>query len=565
MPGRTYIMVTETVGQTAHVADHGETSGIVRLHQQAQFVSAKAQEFGGTVVSTTGEVQVVEFPSIGRAVRAAIAILQQVHLRVGIDESIDQAKRLAQLGAVNQILLSTAVSKTLPAEPDVQLRRVGEGLLEVAWQSAGSAPRLPNLGTRYELIEELGRGGMGIVYKARDHESDEIIAIKVLNPEIANDQGMIERFKSELRLARRVTHANVCRIYDIHRSDAVSYISMEYVEGESLRHVMNRMGALSVRKSVDIVRQICAGLRAAHDQGIVHRDLKPENLMLDSSGHIKIMDFGIARLVSSHLTLSIGVSGTPAYMSPEQAEGLPADARSDIYALGLILYEMVTGHAAFTGDTPVVIALKQIRETPRQPSLIEPTVPADIERVILKCLEKAADRRFQTLAEVEAALSGQPEAIRTQAPVSDTNRMATWFSESALIMSPGPARGFMILLQAGYFALYGVTLFKLDEAATVLETQLGLVARIGFPFLVVFALAGIASRTFLTSALAFNHPNTRRQYWRLFPVLLLLDFVWAASPLLLAPRIGVGPALASCAILAYLPFTQKTLMSNAFR
>jgi formylglycine-generating enzyme required for sulfatase activity/class 3 adenylate cyclase/predicted Ser/Thr protein kinase len=255
--------------------------------------------------------------------------------------------------------------------------------------------------SRYEILCRLGVGGMGIVFKARDRETGETIAVKVLKSEIADQPRLIDTFKNELRLARKITHKNVCRIYDFNRSDGVSFITMEFVEGESLRRVLNRFSALSTRTGMKIARQICEGLREAHAQGIVHRDLKPENLMIDGAGNVKLMDFGLAHLIAEGSTAAVG---TPSYMAPEQANGGLLDQRCDIYALGLVLFEMFTGAAAFTGETPMIVALKQIQDAPTNPQELEHTIPDHIAKAILRCLEKDPAKRFQTVEELEAAI-----------------------------------------------------------------------------------------------------------------------------------------------------------------
>ena len=226
---------------------------------------------------------------------------------------------------------------------------------------------------RYEILGELGRGGMGIVYKARDRETGEVMALKILKPEIAADLGIIERFKNELLLAHRITHHNVARLFEFHRAGDTLYLSMEYVEGESLRALLLRTGKLDVPRGLDIARQIAAGVAEAHRQSIAHRDLKPDNIMLTPGGEVKVLDFGISRYYAANTTATGGFIGTPAYMAPEQAEGKPTDHRTDIYALGLILYEMFTGTKAFSGVTPVSLALKQVREKPRPRKHLPPT------------------------------------------------------------------------------------------------------------------------------------------------------------------------------------------------
>ena len=285
-----------------------------------------------------------------------------------------------------------------------------------------SSASLAALSQRYDILSEAGHGAMGYVYKARDRETGETVALKLIKPEIASDQAMTERFKNELLFARKITHKIVCRVYEFNRIGGIAYTSMEFVEGESLRSVLSRFGGLPVRKGVDMALQICSGLKEAHAQGIVHRDLKPENVMIDAQGNVKIMDFGIARSMEGGTRLTGAMIGTPAYMAPEQVSGKPVDYRTDVYALGLVLYEMFTGSEAFRADTPVAVAFKQMQEAPTPPHAIDPNIPVYVERAILKCLEKDPAKRFQTISELENALrsvrsTGAAAAATTLAPV----------------------------------------------------------------------------------------------------------------------------------------------------
>jgi serine/threonine protein kinase/tetratricopeptide (TPR) repeat protein len=268
-------------------------------------------------------------------------------------------------------------------------------------------------GERYEVIEELGEGGMGIVYKVFDRKIDDNVALKVLAPEIAGDEKTIERFRNELKLARKVSHRNVCRMYDLSEEEKTPFITMEFVPGENLKSLIKRIGQLSKTKTLSIAKQVCEGLAEAHRLGVVHRDLKPQNIMVDSEGNARIMDFGIARSIRTKSITETGmIIGTPEYMSPEQVEGVGVDHQSDLYSLGVILFEMLTGRVPFQGETPLSVILKHKTEQPPDPRKFDDQIPVEISRMILKCLDKDKNNRYPTadalltdLVEIEKGLT----------------------------------------------------------------------------------------------------------------------------------------------------------------
>jgi serine/threonine protein kinase len=267
---------------------------------------------------------------------------------------------------------------------------------------------------RYQIIEKLGKGGMGEVYKVLDKEIKENIALKLLNPEVAKDKATVERFRNELKFTRKITHKNVCRMYDFNKEKEDYYITMEYIHGEDLESSLRRVEQLSAGKAIFIAKQVCEGLVEAHRLGVVHRDLKPQNIMISKEGNVHIMDFGIARSLKAKGITETGMMiGTPHYMSPEQVEGKEVDQRSDIYSLGVVLYEMVCGRLPFEGDTLINIAVKQKTETPPGPRTLNPKVSEELSQLILRCMEKEKNKRYQKAENLLTELKNIDKGIPT--------------------------------------------------------------------------------------------------------------------------------------------------------
>ena len=259
-----------------------------------------------------------------------------------------------------------------------------------------------NFGERYQVIEEIGQGGMGRVFKAKDLELDTVVALKMIKPEFSSDPDIINRFKRELLLAREILHEHVIRIHDLGEIKGIKYISMNYIEGNTLKEILQSTGKLTIEKTIDIIKQVCSALITAHNKGIIHRDLKPQNIMIDKSGKAYVLDFGIARSINvdSDAPEEGIVLGTPDFMSPEQIKGEKPDAATDIYSLGIILYEMATGKMPFVAADQRELLYKHLNELPEPPSRFNPQMPLQLERIILKCMEKKKKNRFQSVQEI---------------------------------------------------------------------------------------------------------------------------------------------------------------------
>ncbi len=264
------------------------------------------------------------------------------------------------------------------------------------------------LGDRYEIHQRLARGGMAQVYLARDRSLDRPVAVKELVPEFATDPSFVERFRREAQAAANLSHPNIVGVYDWGTQDGTYFIVMEYVDGPSLSQVIRRDGPLHPRRAAEIGNEVAAALGFAHSRGVVHRDVKPGNVLLTATGQSKVTDFGIARALSSpddDLTQAGSVMGTATYFSPEQAQGLTVDPRSDLYSLGVVLYEMVTGRPPFTGETPLAIAYKHVQDQPAPPSSIVPDLPHGLEAIIMKLLQKRPDDRYPSAEALRADLN----------------------------------------------------------------------------------------------------------------------------------------------------------------
>src|SRR6202167_4499279 len=282
------------------------------------------------------------------------------------------------------------------------------------------------LGGRYEILQMLGEGGMGAVYKARDRELDRFVALKLIRPELAANPSILARFKQELLLSREVTHRNVIRIYDLGDADGVKFITMEFVEGQDLRSLIQEKKKFPPEEAVELMQQVCRALEAAHTLGIIHRDLKPQNIMRDQTGRILVMDFGLARMVEGDgMTQTGALVGTMEYMSPEQALGKDLDQRSDLFSLGLILYELLTGIMPFKAESAVASLIKRNQERAAPVSDHDATIPRSVSSIVQKCLDRDLELRYKTAAELLADLETW-QGERAGATLSFEPKIGPW-------------------------------------------------------------------------------------------------------------------------------------------
>ena len=257
---------------------------------------------------------------------------------------------------------------------------------------------------RYRIQRKLGAGGMADVYLAEDQELGRRVALKLLDDRHASDEQFVERFRREAQNAAGLSHPNIVSIYDRGEAEGTYYIAMEYVEGRTLKELLVARGPSPIAIAIDYTRQILSALRFAHRNGIVHRDIKPHNVLVDSEGHVKVTDFGIARAGASQMTEEGSIIGTAQYLSPEQARGAPVDQTSDLYSTGIVLYELLTGTVPFTGETPVEIAMKHLSQVPPSPSSHRAEIPRDLDYVALRALAKDPSDRYHSAEEMDSDL-----------------------------------------------------------------------------------------------------------------------------------------------------------------
>ncbi|MFQ5817019.1 MAG: protein kinase [Terriglobia bacterium] len=467
------VLFTDIVGSTAFFERFGDTAGLMMLEQHHKLVRPAIEQAGGTVVKEIGDAVLAVFTAAETAVAVALKIQQQlgsynedrpqdqrIYTRVGLNfgsgfrkgkdvfgDVVNVAARFVKTCAPAQILISSSVYEQIKQQEGFTCRKVGttvfhgkttpEELYEVLWtsperyerlrQQLDAAPGKPTRSVlgRYELLDELGRGAMGVVYKAYDPSVGRMVALKTVRLDVsgAEREELVKRLRQEAQAAGRLEHPNIVTIYDAGEAEGLFYLTMQFIKGRTLAELMAERTLLPVQQIVLLLEQVCDALDYAHERGIVHRDLKPTNIIVARDGMAKIVDFGVAKIAEGGTTKAGMVLGTPNYMSPEQAQGGRVDRRSDIFSLGTIFYELLTGEKAFPGNTPTAIIHKIVHEDPIPLRVLEPGIDPALEIIIRKALTKDPYKRYQSCRQMKANLTdfrtGKHTVVQARELLSD--------------------------------------------------------------------------------------------------------------------------------------------------